>query len=542
MHPLALPLLLASQTSLPVDALVYSTMPSTFAHRPELAMDGDANTSFRSYYGMGDGDSFTVILGRPIPVRSLRVTTGAGENDLLTDATLETSVDGTKFIRAADFDAKGIAATNRVKDPVMAIRIRMKPSKAVSRLQIKEIDVDSPVVVGSVLRGPGRGFVDVSRAPDLAEWAAIAEGKMRSYWLETAAILYSDGFVTPNAVHVVYRSGKDVTPVAAAGGGVMTVNADYARKNPNDTGLVVHEAAHIIQSGGSPGWLVEAVADYVRWVTYEPQNFTYNINVQTATSHDPYRTGAAFLGWLALHYDPKLVTKLNHATRFGTYKDELFERYCGKPMEELWKEFLAAYQKDKANLLVPPVPPAMRPRELPKVTGKSTTVHPFFNNLGITADGAKFPANGGFDDGGAALSKNLLKDEVVVQGVKFQVGSGVLSAPGRGMTISGKHRSLWLLGAAIDGGQRDQVVTVTYTDGTKAEFHQNFSDWFEPQDFPGEVRAVKMPYRNLADGTRDSRPFYAYAYGFPLDATKEVANLEFPKTPNLRILAITLAD
>jgi hypothetical protein len=522
-------------------------MPSTTPYRPELAMDGDAKTSFRSYYGMGDGDGFTVILSRPIPVRSIRVTTGSeSSDDLLTDAFVETSADGTTYAKAASFGNDGVATANSLKSPVMALRIRMNPAKAISRLQIREITIDSPVAIANVSRGPGRGFVDVSQFPELTAWAAEAEKKMRSFWADSAALLYSDGFVTPNAVNVLYRSGPDVTPVAAAGGGVMTVNADYARKNPKDTGLTVHEAAHVIQSGGSPGWLIEAIADYIRWIKYEPENFTYAIDLKKLNPHDPYRNGAAFLGWCELHYDNKLVTKLNDATRFGRYRDSLFEKYCGKPIEALYEEFIAAYRADKANLLVKPLPAAMRPRELPTVAGATTSVTVPFTQVGVMADGAKFAGDGGFDDGGAAFSAALLKSPVTTKGVTFSLGapgaSNILVARGQTIPLTGSPKSLWILASAVDGGQRDQTVTVTYEDGTTTQFAQNFSDWFQPEDFPGEVRAVKMAYRNMGDGSRDPRPFYAYAYGYPLDATKRVRSVTLPQNPNLRVLAISVAN
>lgn len=542
MHPLLLGFSLLAQNAVPVDALVYSTMPSTFDHRPTLAMDGDPKTTFRSYYGFGDGDGFTVLLGRPIAVRSIKVVTGNGQDDLLTDATLEVSTDGKKFMKAADFDAKGVATASRLRDLVIGIRIRMNASKAVSRLEIGEITIDSTVPVGNVFRGPGRGFVDVSRFPELANWAAEAEKKMQSFWDESESILYSEGFVTPNAVNVVYRSGPDVTPVAAAGGGTMTVNADYARKNPKDNGLTVHEGAHIIQSGGSPGWLVEAVADYVRWIRYEPQNFTYNVDLVKGTPRDPYRSGAAFLAWVELHYDAKLVTKLNDATRFGRYKDELFLKYCGKPIDELYKEFIAAYKKDKANLFVKPLPPAMQPRELPAVSGPSVSVNPFHDKLAAVPDGTKFSTSGGFDDGGAAFSASLLKSPIQTHGVTFTFGTSAMSAKGQNFSLTGKHRSLWLLASAIEGGQRDQELKLTYEDGTTVTLHQNFSDWFQPENFPGEVKALKMAYRNLADGSRDPRPFYVYAYGYPLDGSKTLKSLTLPNNSNVRVLAVSLAD
>ena len=43
-----------------VEALVYSTMPSRTEHRPEMALDNDKATYFKSVYSMDDGDVFLV--------------------------------------------------------------------------------------------------------------------------------------------------------------------------------------------------------------------------------------------------------------------------------------------------------------------------------------------------------------------------------------------------------------------------------------------------------------------------------------------------
>ena len=73
----------------------------------------------------------------------------------------------------------------------------------------------------------------------------------------------------------------------------------------------------------------------------------------------------------------------------------------------------------------------------------------------------------------------------------------------RGQVIAlpaGRHASLWLLGAGDRGRPEGQTFTVTYTDGTTQTLAQNFSDWYQPQDFPGESRAVPMAYRDMATG------------------------------------------
>jgi len=478
-----------------VEALLYSTMPSTSAHRPEMALDGDAGTYFRSAYGMGDGDTFLVLLSRPVPVQSLRITTGDAEGqDALTDASVETAPDETHFTRAAPFNTAGVAAAALKGRPVLALRIRLNRGKGAPALLVREITIQSPVKITHVVQGPGRGFYDISQAPDLAVWAQTAERQMESFWPDTAALLYTDGFITPNMVNVVYRTGPGVTDVAATGGGVMTVNTKWARAHPEDTGLTVHETAHVIQSIPSynPVWLIEGIADYIRWVKFEPQNFQWGLNVQKSTFHDSYRTSAAFLAWCELHYDSKMVTKLNRDIRFGTYSNTLFQKYCGKDADALWSEFLVAYQADRANVITPPLAAADRPRTFPTVTpgsGTSIDLSSAFNTMGIAGDSATFPETGGFDAGGAAFSSTLLGASQTSQGVPFRLGPAnapnLVSCHGQVVPLpSGKFSSLWLLGAAVEGSQRGQVFTVTYTDGTTQRLAQNFSDWFQPSRCP----------------------------------------------------------
>lgn len=537
----------------PVEALIYSSMPSTAAHRPEMAMDGDAGTYFKSAYGMDDGDDFIVLLSQPISVESLRITTGDADNqDTLTNAFVETSADGTHFAKAASFDAAGVAEAQLNNGPVQALRIRLNRRQSVPTLLIREITINGPVKIAHVELGPWRGFADLSEAPDLVAWNQRAEMQMEEFYPDTTALLYSDKFIPPNMVNVVYRTGPGVTGVAATGGGVMTVNSAWCRKHPEDTGLTVHEMTHVIQAYSSydPVWLVEGIADYIRWVRFEPENQHAGINIRTATYHDSYRTSATFLGWLELHYDSRLVTKLNQAVRFGTYKNDLFARYCGKDVDTLWSEFITAYKADPAHIIIPTVAPADRLRTLPTVqAGSSQPVDltAAFNSLGFTKDGAAFSLNDGFDGGGAAYSATLLGPMPSWKNVQFKLGPpgapNTVSCNGQVIPVpAGRFTSLWILGSGVQGSQMTQAFTIIYTDGSTGELDQNFSDWYGPRNFPGESRAFKMLYRNMGDGTKDGRTFYLYTYGFSLNPAKTIKSITLPTNPYVKILAVSLAD
>lgn len=535
-----------------VEAQLFSTMPSTFAHRPEMAMDGDTSSYFKSFYGMSDGDDFTVLLSAPIPVKSVKVVTGNTDgDDTITDGFIDVSADGTTYTRAAAFGKDGIAAGSLNNAEVQMLRVRLNHNKGAAALLIREITIDSPTKIAHIQTGAGRPFTDYSQAPDLADWARKADRQMESYWADVQAILYTDKFITPNKVNVIYKTGPDVTPVAATGGGVMTVNSAWCRQHPEDTGLTVHELAHAIQSmtAYNPVWLIEGVADYVRWCKFEPENYKVQINPDKATYHDSYRTTGAWLAWCEMTYDPRLVTKLNNEVRFARYKESLFKQYTGKDPDTLWAEFIAAYKKDPVNILKPPVPQEDRPRPLPSVTpGSSVTIslNGAYDSVGIYKEGSAFGANAGLDGGGAAFSATLLGTTQTWKDIKFDLGPAdkpnIISAKGNTIPLKpGNYGSLWLLATAVEGGQKAQEITIDYVDGTRDTFLQNISDWYQPLNAPGESRAVKMPYRIMGDGSRDPRTFVLYSYGFPLNPAKTVKSVTLPNNPYVKIASISLA-
>ena len=171
---------------------------------------------------------------------------------------------------------------------------------------------------------------------------------------------------------------------------------------------------------------------------------------------------------------------------------------------------------------------------------------PFYNALGIVRAGATFGADTGFDGGGAAFSATDVPASISTKNVRFALGApganNIVAAKGNTIPLpAGQFASLWLLGAATEGGQRGQQFTVNYSDGSQQVFAQNVSDWYAPQEFPGESRAVKTQSRVMANGASDARPFSLYSYGFALDPNKTVKSLVLPDNANVKIAGVSLA-
>jgi fibronectin-binding autotransporter adhesin len=166
---------------------------------------------------------------------------------------------------------------------------------------------------------------------------------------------------------------------------------------------------------------------------------------------------------------------------------------------------------------------------------------------GIYADGTTFSSSGGLDGVGDALSGNLLGSQIVWNGQSFALGQAgsndVISAAGQIIPLPPVNDSqLMILGAAINGNQTGQTFTVTYTDGSTSTFTQSLSDWFTPQNYPGESIAAALPYRDLSTGGTGTGPFNVYGYTFDLDSSKTVASITLPNNGDVKILAIDLAS
>ncbi|HVN44079.1 MAG TPA: chitobiase/beta-hexosaminidase C-terminal domain-containing protein [Steroidobacteraceae bacterium] len=161
---------------------------------------------------------------------------------------------------------------------------------------------------------------------------------------------------------------------------------------------------------------------------------------------------------------------------------------------------------------------------------------------GIANNGAPVP-NGGLDGSSDAYSATLLGSALSWGGNTYLFGGADVADAASNTTIplpAGNYTTLSLLATAVRGNLTSQAFTVNYSDGTSATFTQSLSDWYTPQNYPGESRALTMAYRITPTGALDNRTFYLYGYAFALNPAKTVASLTLPKTRNVIVLAADL--
>jgi hypothetical protein len=138
---------------------------------------------------------------------------------------------------------------------------------------------------------------------------------------------------------------NDYRGVAATLNGVVKIDQNWLRKNPEDIDLITHELMHAVQGYNynvPDNWLTDGIADYAR--------YTFGINnlksgwalppfVATQSYKNSYRVAARFLVWVEKNKNSKIVDKLDKSLRDGTYQPYLWSKLTGKTLDELWMDY-----------------------------------------------------------------------------------------------------------------------------------------------------------------------------------------------------------
>ena len=196
--------------------------------------------------------------------------------------------------------------------------------------------------------GACRVTVDARAAPDLADWARGPMRTMVSAWYprwirETA----SEGYRPIREIHIRIRDDLKEVP-ALTRAQVIELNADWVRRERDREalGCLAHELAHVAQDyppagpreTAAPGWVVEGIADYLRWFVFEPHSRGAELTpaqLGRARFDDGYRVSANFLDWVVRSRNPGIIRMLNAAAREGRYDDARWKEWTGESLEDL---------------------------------------------------------------------------------------------------------------------------------------------------------------------------------------------------------------
>jgi hypothetical protein len=203
--------------------------------------------------------------------------------------------------------------------------------------------------------------------PELRTWSAITP-RLCELWYSAICAQFGESDVPHEVVLRV---------VAGTGGhaedNVITIGVQDILQNPTDYGAVIHELTHVVQGyrygwfrNKGIGWLVEGIADYVRFYAYETDPKFGDIRPGKSQYCDGYRTTACFLDYVVRVYDGNFVKKLHRTLREGTMNPDVFDEMLATDTDvpvsrretraDLFAHFLAEWQ-NKHGAIAAAMPP-----------------------------------------------------------------------------------------------------------------------------------------------------------------------------------------
>ena len=111
--------------------------------------------------------------------------------------------------------------------------------------------------------------------------------------------------------------------------------------------IIAHEGFHLIQAyswGEVPGWAVEGLADYARYVygTRNPDSCWTMQRYEPGQHYtDGYGVTARFLLWIDTSVAPGITLRLDDTLRAGAYADTFWSDETGDSIDTLWDRYAA---------------------------------------------------------------------------------------------------------------------------------------------------------------------------------------------------------
>lgn len=184
----------------------------------------------------------------------------------------------------------------------------------------------------------GKGRIFDQQVPNPTTFAQGATQKVCS-------ILYHASSEVPR-VPTLRLIVEDMDGVAYAAGGEVHLSSRYLQDVANGgrdvaaeiRGVIHHEFTHVYQYNDGPGWLVEGLADYVR---YKSGNIPLSNRHRGGKYDDAYQTTGFFIAWLDERF-PDFGYKLNQTLTRNDgagWSTRAFQDLTGKDVDTLWREY-----------------------------------------------------------------------------------------------------------------------------------------------------------------------------------------------------------
>jgi hypothetical protein len=119
--------------------------------------------------------------------------------------------------------------------------------------------------------------------------------------------------------------------------------------------------------------------------------------------------------------------------------------------------------------------------------------------------------------------------------------------------VGGDFSTLLMIGAAANGSQNNQPITLTFTDGSTTTWTQTFTDWANGNGSKNnsppssstlastnEALVATTTWVNQVGNNQSGYNRFVYGYSFDIPAGKTLASITLPSNRNVGILGMAL--
>lgn len=180
--------------------------------------------------------------------------------------------------------------------------------------------------------------LDYHEVAELVQWGMTAQNLILEWVPKISAIFADRNF--PQTINLKLQNSEE--GIAYADSNNIVVSSHWIKKHPNDIGLIVHEAVHVVQfyPEFEPGWITEGIADYIRWYLYEEKPLDWFPKGEKEKGYEAaYQTTGGFFLWIMENKNSDLILKLNETMKTASYQATIFETLTGSSLDELWAEY-----------------------------------------------------------------------------------------------------------------------------------------------------------------------------------------------------------
>lgn len=176
--------------------------------------------------------------------------------------------------------------------------------------------------------------------PAMAGWVRDTVRPLLQIWYpKMARVLAGTAYLPPMTIRIFIDPTLTTHP-AEASGNVIRVSKQWTVDHPEDLGLYLHEATHLIQSASSgEGWMIEGAADWTREYMARDR---FPRKPAPGTSYTAgYSDASYFLNWIEkTKKKTGFIRRMTVAGHDGVLTRSFFTRETGKPVDRLWAEMM----------------------------------------------------------------------------------------------------------------------------------------------------------------------------------------------------------